>query len=476
MTQPTFKTMRRALLAAALLVAALPAEAGAQGAVAFTSARCDQGGAGHSGSGMTGVCTPAIFVVGDDGSDLRRLTTGGFPGEQHRSGDSGPAWSHDGHRIAFTRQTNENFGLFRLFVMNANGSGVRRMLPDSPFDDERDASWSPKADLVAFKGRAPNSPVAPLFASASDGSGLRKISPDGWDAQSPAFTPDGSGIAFVASRPVPGKFALTPFEVWLTDTHGRNPLRLTAGDIPIATNAISFSPGAKYLTVTLWDGSLYTVRTDGGELTRLTHSYGLEPDWSATGDALFYRASSGNSMTSVIKRLGFPRVGPPMSLTAPGVADASPDWSLPGRVTSAQPVEDEAPPVVLLEEQLAEPPADVSDEAPSERRRPAIGAAQIPGPKRSKIPFLVMDRSGIRKIDAAAGLRVKGGCRFLETSRRLGRRRACSRPTYVRVNDGDGWKRLTAKLPKGKYDVRFRTLDVEGNVDRRPKPRVVRVK
>lgn len=465
--------MRRlALVIAAVVALALPASAGAQGVVTFGSVRCEQGGVPFSGSGVTGHCTPGIFVVGEDGSGLRRLTTGGFPGEAHRSGDFGPAWSHDGRRIAFSRQTNEGHGLTRLFVMDADGTDVRRMLPASRFDDERDPSWSPRADLIAFQGRQPNSAYAPLYAARSDGSELRRLSPKGWTASAPTFTPDGRGIAFVAARPVPDRF-ISGFDVWLTDAGGRTPVQLTMGDIPIATNAIAFSPGAKYLAVTLYDGSLYTVRTDGGQVTRLTRNRGFAPDWAATGDTIFY--TSGPSYeTSVIKSLGFPPVAAPRAITAPGAGDSSPDWAVPGTPAPAEAAEDEQAPVAVLGEDLDTPPSDVSET----RREPSgrsVGPAQLPGPRLSKIPFLVMDRSGIRRVEAAAGLRVEGGCRFLQPSRRPGARRACSNPTYLTVRDAEAWKRLTAKLPRGRYEVRFRTLDVEGNRLRRPRPRVVRV-
>ena len=469
---------RPSLALALLVAAALPAHASAQGAVAFTSMRCDQGGVAFSGSHSGPFCTPGIFVVGDDGTGLKRLTTGGTPGEEHRSGDARPSWSPDGQRIAFSRQTNESHGLNRLFTMKANGSDVRRLLAESPFEDERDPSWSPKGDLIAFGGRAPGTFRAPLYVVAPDGSGLRKISPDGWEAQSPTFTPEGDGIAFMGGRYTgTGPGVTTDQAVWMTDANGSAPVRLTAGDIPIVTNGMSFSPGAKYVAVTLSNGSLYTLRTDGGELTRLTKSVSLDPDWAAAGATIFYERAS-DAISKTIMRLGFPRVAPPSPISAPGVGDAAPDWSLPGRAASTAPVVDELPPVAVLGETLDDPPADLSEDggegAPG-GSSPKLAPAQFVGPSISKIPFLVMDRSGIRSVEAAAGLRVKGGCRFLQPSRKLGKRRACSGPTYVKVKNGEGWRKQVAKLPDGRYEVRFRTADREGNAVRKPRPRVVRV-
>jgi hypothetical protein len=319
--------------------------------------------------------------------------------------------------------------------------------------------------LIAFQGRDPDRPQVPsLHVVSADGTGLRSISPKGWNVQSPGFVPDGKWISFLGSRPVPGKFATTDHGVWRTDTKGSTPVRLTAGDIPMVSNGVSFSPSGKYLAVTLYDGSLYTVRSDGGELARLTRRTGLDPAWAATGDAIFYSGGGGSS--SVIKRIGFPRVAPAMSISAPGLMDASPDWALPGQVTAPSP-EDGTPPVAILGEAI--------DQTPDEPSR-KVRAAQLPGPPMSKIPFLVMDRSGIRKIEIAAGLRVKGGCRFLLPGRKLGARRSCSQPTYVGVRNGDDWIDKTKRLPKGKYQVRFRTIDREGNAVKKPKPHVVRLR
>ncbi len=72
-----------------------------------------------------------IYVMASDGSRVTRLTSG-------PARDGAPSWSADGSRIAFGRsdETGQTFaGPSRIIVMNANGSGQRRVrLP-------REAIW-----------------------------------------------------------------------------------------------------------------------------------------------------------------------------------------------------------------------------------------------------------------------------------------------------------------------------------------------
>jgi TolB protein len=58
-----------------------------------------------------------LFVVNSDGSQLRRLTN-------NRVNDWGPSWSPDGRHIAFSRGMNDQYEIFR---MSADGAEVRRL-------------------------------------------------------------------------------------------------------------------------------------------------------------------------------------------------------------------------------------------------------------------------------------------------------------------------------------------------------------
>ena len=464
-------TRAPAVAAALLVMLLLPAAASGQGAVAFSSLRCDQGGQPWNAPRPDpGFCASGIFVVGDDGTGLKRITDGASPGEQARSGDFTPSWSPDGQRIVFSRQTNEGVGRSRLFTMKANGSDQRRLIADPPanLQDEGLPAWSPAGDLIVFT--APD--YTKCFPSAiwgikPDGSGLHRIDVPGFTAYAPIFTPDGRKIVFYGGRLACGDTPATQDPgIWMIDPAGSEPQRLTAGDILPYSNGLSFSPDGKRMAVTLADGSLYTVRTDGSELTRLTQDLAFDPDWSGTGTAIFFQTGTAFDNTAIY-RLSLPPVAPPIALTAPGGGDGEPDWSLLGKVTSILPPLDELPPVALIGDQLDLPPV-----ATGQVRKAAAGSTFGP----SRIPFMAMDRSGIRKVEAALGLRVKGGgCRFSD-GKKLGARRRCSKPVYLRVKTRAGWRKVTDGLPKGSWEVRFRTTDVRGNVTKKPKPRVVKLK
>ena len=495
---PVLHRMAAARLSAlAIFVASalvLPATAAGQGTLAFTSLRCDQGGVAWQGPGPGGpgeFCTRGIFAMGDDGSNLRRLTTGASPGQEHRSGDFSPSWSPAGDRIVFSRQTTESYGYWRLFTMAANGSDQRPLLdpPPDEFIGENTPVWSPTGNQIAFSVQRKDTPfAAALYVVRPDGGGLRRVSPEGWAAQSPAFTRDGLRIVFFGSRVTytqgepPGH---SDYGVWMTTLDGSPPVRVTSGDVPVASNGLSFSPSGLHIAMTVAAGpepQLYAMRTDGTEMRKIEDAVGVDPTWAGTGGSLFY-INGDHAMSTVVTRLDLRPGAKPVALTNSGGGDASPEWSALGGVTSGLPTRDDLPPVTLLGEQLGVPPGGAPGAAPSPASISSaqqIGPGPPPGsrsgPQRSRIPFLVIDGSGIKRVEAGVGLRVKGGCRFLTSSRKLGQRRSCSRPTYVRVADSAGWTKQTSKLPRGKYEVRFRTTDRRGNVTKRPKRRVVTLK
>src|SRR2546422_80942 len=86
--------------------------------------------------------TPDIYVVNPDGTGVRRLTS-------DLSFVAYPAWSPDGRRVAFSVPVIDRG---RIYVMNANGSGLTRILAESrdAVDILRAGSWSPDGKKILF--------------------------------------------------------------------------------------------------------------------------------------------------------------------------------------------------------------------------------------------------------------------------------------------------------------------------------------
>jgi Tol biopolymer transport system component len=111
--------------------------------------------------------------VNADGSNPRNLTR--HPLNDGR--DGGFAWSPGGRKIVFGTNRDRNRGpdgkvSAELYVMNADGSGQRRLTRTPEF--EYVLSWSPDGRRLAI-GRFPSTPRWAFFVMNADGSGVRKV-------------------------------------------------------------------------------------------------------------------------------------------------------------------------------------------------------------------------------------------------------------------------------------------------------------
>lgn len=177
-------TLAGLLLLLTSAVTALPTSAafpGRNGVIAFW------GGDGQS--------NPRIYVMNPDGSGLTPVTDG-------KTFDGLPRWSPDGRQLVFSRLDG---GVFNLYRMNADGTNVVRVTNQSQFNDYF-ASWVADGRRIVFTrlpvgapGGAGCAPASTLWVINADGSGLRQLTPNSFTGCMPAASPTGSRVAFSAS-------------------------------------------------------------------------------------------------------------------------------------------------------------------------------------------------------------------------------------------------------------------------------------
>jgi Tol biopolymer transport system component len=155
-----------------------------------------------------------IYVMNRDGSNLTRLT-------DNEASDDIVHWTPDG-RLSFRTNRDRNLS---LYVMDADGSNVQPLV-DLESGDSHD--WAPDGRLAfvgsdgADRGDGCRGNGHELYVANPDGSGSTPLTEDELYQQAPAWSPDGSTIAFTASNQ--SDYA---WEIFLVNADGSGLRRIT---------------------------------------------------------------------------------------------------------------------------------------------------------------------------------------------------------------------------------------------------------
>jgi Tol biopolymer transport system component len=225
-------------------------------------------------------------------------------------------------RIVFTSDR-AGSSTSELYSAAADGTDVKRLTWTDGF--EQDPAWSPDGSRIAYESSEQGR--YRLFVMNQDGSDQHLVSPDAislvvdWQ---PAWSPDGTQIAFASTRPTGGAW-----HIWVMNTDGTN-LHQLPGNM---SQHPAWSPDGLRIAGDDGTGPLYVINADGTNERRLTTPpegrYDEAPDWSPDGTSIVFSERTFDGTSSALYAIDAGGSGE-QQLTSGAYADYEPSWSPDG--------------------------------------------------------------------------------------------------------------------------------------------------
>lgn len=230
-----------------------------------------------------------LFVMNADGSGLRRLT------EPHVAYFESK-WSPDGRSVIFTGDCGDDDGL-HICAINADGTGLRRMV-SGPLAGE--PAWAPDGTRIAFSRSGNDGQGGDIYVVGRHGTGERQVTNDPGDEGAPSWSPDGRSIAFDAKRGGTRQIYVVGAEggdarllapgagnsespTWSHDGR-RIAFHSDRSAKPESdyTTELRQQPGGELLPPSLPSPDIYVMDVDGQDVVRITDdaSANYSPEWS----------------------------------------------------------------------------------------------------------------------------------------------------------------------------------------------------
>jgi Tol biopolymer transport system component len=219
--------------------------------------------------------TPRLFTL-----DLRsgKTTTFALPGPDAQGFDV----SRNGRKIAYAAHDAE--GAFQIFEMDADGSHRTQLTHNRTRAEE--PAWSPDGTRIAYMGFTPDLSSEIFVIDVATGRSTRlTTTSDGRPAGSPAWDPSGTKIAFGNGT---NNSSSSVFTVDVA-THAVTPLLNDAG-LP------AWSPDGHRIVFNRWSVAHVTLANiDGSGVRDITHSDSCCADWSPDGSQIAYNEPYGGT-------------------------------------------------------------------------------------------------------------------------------------------------------------------------------------
>lgn len=250
----------------------------------------------------------AVACGGDAPEATRGAPEAAAPAETNAVLDA--AWSPDGARIVVSWDRGEGPRLYGVLP------GTREE-PPAPseglpltYGNETAATWSPDRLWIAYQGRAAGN--TDIYRMRPDGSGSERLTDDLAEDTDPAWSPDGSRIAFISTRGGDGP------RLHMMDADGGNVRRVMFRVGTAHKDPVWARDGRRLVVVATVDGAdvLYIVDAETGNSGRL--GTGAEPAWSPDGarvyyaerDSIFWRPPDGGFRRFVLADARSPEPAP----------------------------------------------------------------------------------------------------------------------------------------------------------------------
>jgi TolB protein len=252
-----------------------------------------------------------IWIMRDNGSDLRQLTT-----DPER--DIEPDWSPDGSQIVFVSGRDAPTDV-QLYVMNADGSNQHALLPFVAADSFG-PRWSPDGKSIAFYTNRDGD--LEIYVASVDGQRVTNLSQNAADDLTPAWSPDGKQLAFASYRD--GNYP----HIYVMQADGSNVRQLTRGEWEDIKP--DWSPDGKRIVFTSTRSGYpapWVVPAAGGEAVSMADNVTVknrDARW-AGNDVLVFSSDRVRGLWAIY-RMNIQRKET-YALTSDATLDGSPAWT-----------------------------------------------------------------------------------------------------------------------------------------------------